>query len=77
MHISQPQMLAVTPRLSRRTRGAQSVAVSGKGEARYGAIGSTEDGRVLVVVFTRRRGMIRVIGARDAPRPERRRYGRR
>jgi uncharacterized DUF497 family protein len=45
-----------------------------RNEMRYGAIGSTEEGRVLFVVFTRRRGLIRAIHARDAPRPERRRY---
>ena len=52
-------------------------AFSTQDEVRYCAIGSTEDGRVLVVVFTNRHGMIRAISARDATRRERRRYGRR
>jgi uncharacterized protein len=46
-------------------------------ERRYGAIGSTEDGGVLAVVFTKRRGAIRPITARDLTPAERRRYRRR
>lgn len=51
-------------------------AFSTHDEVRYCAIGSTEEGRILVVVFTNRHGMIRAISARDATRRERRRYGR-
>ena len=38
--------------------------------------GATELGRVLFVVFTRRRGRSRVVTARDAEPAERRRYRR-
>lgn len=47
-----------------------------EGERRWAAIGATEDGRVLFVVFTRRGGGVRVITARDATHRERRRYRR-
>jgi uncharacterized protein len=45
-------------------------------ERRSGALGATEDGRVLFVVFTRRGSRLRVITARDALAHERRRYRR-
>ena len=45
-------------------------------EARFHALGSTDDGRLLHVAFTLRRGetMIRVISARPMHRKERLRY---
>ena len=46
------------------------------GESRHLAIGSTESGRVLAVVFTRRASRIRVVTAREAGESERRRYRR-
>lgn len=46
-------------------------------EQRQGAIGATEDRRILAIVFTIRSGKARVITARDATPTERRRYGRR
>jgi uncharacterized DUF497 family protein len=46
-------------------------------ERRWAVIGRTETGRVLVVVFTRRGSVIRVVTARDALPRERRRYRRR
>jgi uncharacterized DUF497 family protein len=46
------------------------------GERRWAALGATESGRVLFVVFTRRGRQIRVISARDATARERRRYRR-
>lgn len=52
-------------------------AYSVEGEARTAILGSTEDGRVLFVVFTRRHGLVRVVTARDAAPAERRRYRRR
>ncbi len=45
-------------------------------ERRSAAIGATEDGRVLFVVFTRHAGNVRVIAARGATPAERRRYRR-
>jgi uncharacterized DUF497 family protein len=45
-------------------------------EPRWGALGSTEDGRILAVVFTRRADRIRVVTVRDATSTERRRYRR-
>lgn len=45
-------------------------------ERRWAAIGATEDGRVVFVVFTRRDSDVRVITARDATPTERRRYRR-
>lgn len=44
------------------------------GETRYFAIGKTDAGRFLFVVFTVRVKMIRVISARDMNRKERRVY---
>jgi uncharacterized DUF497 family protein len=44
------------------------------GERRRAVLGSTEDGRLLFVVTTRRGNGIRVITARDATTSERRRY---
>ena len=45
-------------------------------EPRWAVVGATEAGRILFVVFTRRRGAIRVVTARDATRAEKRRYRR-
>lgn len=45
-----------------------------RAEQRWAALGATEDGRVLFVVFTRRRSRVRVVTARDASRRESRRY---
>jgi len=44
------------------------------GEERRAILGKTGDGRLLFVIFTHRRRYIRVITARDATTPERRRY---
>ena len=60
--------------LDRRRVG--SVAYSVPGERRWGVIGSTDAGRILSIVFTRRHGAIRVVTALDANRKERRRYWR-
>jgi len=46
------------------------------GERRRGAIGAAENGRILFVVFTPRRGRTRVITARDVTAAEKRRYRR-
>lgn len=43
-------------------------------ENRWGALGATEAGRILFLVFTRRKGKIRVVTARDAKVKEKRRY---
>ena len=43
-------------------------------ERRFYALGQTEAGRLLVVVFTLRRDLIRVISARDMSRKERKAY---
>jgi len=50
---------------------------SQRGEERWAALGATEGGRVLFLVFTRRRGRVGVITARDATPGEKRRYRRR
>ena len=47
------------------------------GEHRRGAVGTSEGGRILFVVFTIRRGRVRIITARDATLVEKRRYRRR
>ena len=44
-------------------------------ERRYAALGRTDDGRRLTVVFTVRAALVRVISARDMSRRERRIYG--
>ena len=46
------------------------------GERRRGAVGTSEAGRILFVVFTSRRGRVRIITARDATLVEKRRYRR-
>ena len=43
-------------------------------EARYAALGRTNDGRRLMVIFTVRETLVRVISARDQSRQERRVY---
>jgi uncharacterized protein len=45
-------------------------------ERRRAVLGATIDGRVLFVVFTIRRGKLRVVAARDATTTQRRRYRR-
>jgi uncharacterized DUF497 family protein len=50
---------------------------SQRGEERWAALGATEAGRILFVVFTRRRGRVRAITARDATPEEKRRYRKR
>jgi uncharacterized DUF497 family protein len=45
-------------------------------ERRRAILGATADGRLLFVVFTIRRGLLRVVAARDATRAQRRRYKR-
>jgi len=45
-------------------------------EPRYYALGQTEAGRELFVVFTVRGDLVRVISARDMSRGERKEYGR-
>jgi uncharacterized DUF497 family protein len=44
-------------------------------EPRYAALGRTDQGRQLTVVFTVRAALVRVISARDMSRRERRIYG--
>lgn len=44
-------------------------------EPRYAALGQTNQGRRLMIVFTVRATLVRVISARDQSRPERRMYG--
>ena len=48
-----------------------------RGEVRWGAIGATDAGRILAVVYTRRGGKVRPIMAKDAEDTEKRRYRRR
>ena len=45
-------------------------------EARFYALGKTDAGRLLFVVFTVRNNLVRVISARDMSRKERRQYKR-
>lgn len=52
-------------------------AYNAPGEQRFSLVGSAESGRILFVVFTRRRGRIRPITARDADDGEKRRYRKR
>lgn len=68
----------VTPREAeeamRDFRRLRAPAYDFEGEVRAGILGMTDGGRILVVVFTRRRGAIRVVTARPAGRREQRRY---
>lgn len=47
------------------------------GERRWALLGATDAGRILFAVFTRRRGRVRVVMAREADRSEKRRYRKR
>jgi uncharacterized DUF497 family protein len=47
---------------------------SRRGEERWHALGTTQEGRILSVIFTPRGGMIRVITAYDATLREKRQY---
>jgi uncharacterized DUF497 family protein len=51
-------------------------AYNALGERRWAVVGSTSDGRLLFVVYTRRGGAIRVVAARNASPPNRRSYRR-
>lgn len=57
-------------------RRVAAPAYSLQGERRRGVLGETDSGRLLFVVFTHRRGLIRVVTARDATPRERLRYRR-
>jgi uncharacterized DUF497 family protein len=50
---------------------------SQRGEERWAALGAAEAGQILFLVFTRRRGRVRAITARDATPEEKRRYRKR
>lgn len=54
-----------------------SPAYQTSGERRSAVLGSTEEGRLLFVVYTFRRGLIGVVTARDATASERQTYRRR
>jgi uncharacterized protein len=43
-------------------------------ETRYAALGKTDDGRKLTIVFTQRNQLIRIISARDMNKKERKYY---
>ena len=58
-------------------RQIADVAYSTPTERRYAIIGATEAGRILFVVFTLRRGRIRIVTAFNAPRRARLCYRRR
>ncbi len=49
-------------------------AYNARGERHWAALGATESGRVLFVVFTRRWDRVRVVKGRDATGKEKRRY---
>ncbi len=53
-----------------------TAAYNVRGETRWAALGSTESGRVLFVVFTKRPEKVRIVTARDAEDKEKRRYRR-
>jgi uncharacterized DUF497 family protein len=48
-----------------------------RGEQRWAVLGATEEGRLLVVVFTRRGSLVRVVTARQASANEGHRYRKR
>lgn len=54
--------------------GIGVTAYAVRGERRWPHLGATEGGRVLFVVYTRRRRRIRVVTARDATDRDKRRY---
>jgi uncharacterized DUF497 family protein len=58
------------------SRRVGAPAYNTEGEQRRAYLGATDDGRVLFVVYTRRRSKLRVVAARDATSAQRRRYRR-
>lgn len=52
----------------------ETAAKKAQGERREALIGSTAGGRIVIIVYTDRRGKIRPILARDATDTEKRRY---
>jgi uncharacterized DUF497 family protein len=56
--------------------GLRADARNARGERRFAFIGSTEEGRVLFIVYAERDGKVRPITARDASVVQRRRYRR-
>lgn len=46
------------------------------GEKRFALLGTTDAGRILYVVYTKRSGQVRIATARDANKSEKRRYRR-
>ena len=55
-------------------RRVTPIAAYNHGETRYAVVGRTDTGRYLTVVYTWRRGRLRVVTARDAHPRERRRW---
>jgi uncharacterized DUF497 family protein len=57
-------------------RNVPAPAYNIRGEGRHALIGTTDAGRIIYVIYTRRNGKIRVVTARDAKVSEKRRYRR-
>ncbi len=57
-------------------RNVPAPAYNVPGEKRYALIGATDAGRIVYVVYVRRKDKIRVVTARDATLSEKRRYRR-
>jgi uncharacterized protein len=75
-HIARHQL--IPPEVEDAVSDPQRIGASAQKsqEKRWALLGSTLEGRILFVVFTRRDGMIRVVTARDATDTEKRRYRR-
>lgn len=56
--------------------GLRADARNAPGEKRFAFLGSTEEGRVLFIVYAERYGKVHPIPARDANVVQKRRYGR-
>lgn len=56
--------------------GLRADARNAPGEGRFAFIGSTEEGRILFIVYAERDEKVRPITARDANVVQKRRYGR-
>lgn len=57
-------------------KGLRADAHNASGEKRFAFLGSTEEGRILFIVYAERYGKARPITARDANVVQKRRYGR-
>lgn len=58
-------------------RAISGDAYNYKGEKRFGLIGATPSGRLMYIIYTKRRGKIRIMTVKETNKAQKRRYNRR